>query len=102
MNGSNKVEFYTKLLWNELPVTNTLAFWAHSYIMKLWISAQGWYSQYSISFITYKLAQLARVFLPAEPFQPSVTQHLSLLGPFASYKENKLSCKLSVMKLFDK
>jgi hypothetical protein len=36
---------------------------------------KGSYSQHFVFFVTYKLAQLARVFVPGKPFQPSVISH---------------------------
>jgi hypothetical protein len=51
---------------------------------------QGLYSQHFIFFVTYKLAQKARAFLPGKPFQASVTKHSSYLCPFLSYEENEL------------
>jgi hypothetical protein len=38
----------------------------------LWTQPQGWYTQHFIFFITYECAHLATVFVPSNPFQPSV------------------------------
>jgi hypothetical protein len=35
-----------------------------------------------------QMTQQARVFVPLQALSASVTQHSSLLGPLASYKEN--------------
>jgi hypothetical protein len=37
-----------------------------------------------------QMVQQARMFVPGQPFQPSVMQHYSLLGSFVSYEENKV------------
>ncbi len=34
MNEPNKLECNNTLGWNDLPGTNTLAYWAHSHLMK--------------------------------------------------------------------
>ncbi len=69
---------------------NTLAYWAHSWVIKnevLWEWPQGLYSQNFFFFITYEWAKWARVLFPGKFFQWSVMQQSSLLGPFTSYKE---------------
>jgi len=44
------------------------------------------YSKQFIFFVTWEWAQLADVFVPGKPFQPSE----SLLDPFVSYDENEV------------
>ncbi len=35
MNGANKLESYISLDWKDLPITNALAYWAHSPVQEI-------------------------------------------------------------------
>ncbi len=48
-------------------------------------------SQYNFTFLaSNEWVHKAGVFIPGKPFQASVMQHSSLLGPFLSYEENEM------------
>jgi hypothetical protein len=53
------------------------------------------YSLHFSFFVTYKWQ--ARVFVPASQFHLSVIKHSRLLGPFASYEENRKSAILLII-----
>ncbi len=49
------------------------------------------YSQHSIFFLTYELAQYARLFHNTKLERLTNAKHSNLLGQFISYKENEVS-----------
>jgi hypothetical protein len=46
-------------------------------------------SKHFILFVTYKWAQLTRVFVHGKPFQARVIEHFNLLGSIVNYKEKE-------------
>ncbi len=69
-NQSNIPECCNTLSRKGLPVTNALAYWAHSRQV-LWIQFHVLYSQHFIFSLTYELAQWTRVFVTGKSFQIS-------------------------------
>ncbi len=94
MNGSNKLECLSLAGLSSLVLCNTRAYWAdlsnYEENVVLWIWSRGPNSQDFIFFITYKLAQLARLFHNTKLERLASAEHYNLLDQFVSYEENVL------------